>query len=61
MSTTELIGAAEAARMMDMSRQGIIQAAAAGRVPSAGRIGKRRTYVFDRAAIKELTQSKGAK
>lgn len=54
MSTKELIGAAEVARLLDMSRQGVVLAAAAGRIPAAGRIGKRQTYVFDRGAVEAL-------
>lgn len=48
---TELIGTAEAARILGMTRAGLRVAAAAGRVPYLGRIGDRQTLVFDRAAV----------
>lgn len=51
--TTNLIGTTEAARILGMSRGGVISAADAGRIPIAGRIGDRGRgmLVFDRAEV----------
>ena len=51
--TTNLIGTTEAARILGMSRGGVISAADAGRIPIAGRIGDRGRgmLVFDREAV----------
>ena len=50
---TNLIGTTEAARILGMSRGGVISAADAGRIPIAGRIGDRGRgmLVFDRAEV----------
>ena len=56
MSTTELIGVVETARLLGMSRSGVIAAANAGRIPPLGRIGQRKTFVFDRSIIAALKE-----
>lgn len=48
---TNIIGAADAARILGMTRGGLAVAAREGRVPVLARIGKRETLVFDREAV----------
>lgn len=54
MSTTELIGAVEAAGILGLSRPGIHKRVRDGRLEPFAVIGRRRTYVFDRAEIERL-------
>ena len=54
MSTDELIGASDAARLLGMSKAGLINATHEGRVPFAARIGERGVLVYRRAELEEL-------
>lgn len=54
MSTTELIGAVEAAGILGLSRPGIHKRVRDGRLEPLAVIGQRGTYVFDRAEIERL-------
>lgn len=56
MSTTELIGAVEAAGILGLSRPGIHKRVRDGRLEPFAVIGQRRTYVFDRATIEAIAQ-----
>lgn len=54
MSTNTLVGAEAAARRLGLSRSGFNKAVQEGRIPVAARLGKRGTYVFDRAEIEAI-------
>lgn len=54
MDTRHLIGVADVARILGMSRGGVAAAAAAGRLPVLARIGERGTLVFDRDDIEAI-------
>lgn len=61
MSTTELIGAVEAAGILGISRPGIHKRVREGRLEPFAQIGQRGVYVFDRAAIEALAEKENAK
>lgn len=46
-----LIGAADAARILGITREGLAVAVRKGRIPVLARIGKRGTLVFDRDEV----------
>ena len=57
-----LIGAADAARILGITREGLAVAVRKGRVPVLTRIGKRSTLVFDRDEVeREAAARKAAK
>lgn len=60
MTSKELVGAADVARLLGMTRGGVIKAATDGRIPLAGRIGKRQTFVFELDEINKLVEDKAA-
>jgi len=49
-----LIGSAEAEAILGISRNTLTRRAEAGEVPSVGRIGRSRAFVYDRAVIEAL-------
>ncbi|WP_156801754.1 helix-turn-helix transcriptional regulator [Corynebacterium mastitidis] len=57
MTTTELIGSAEAGRLLGLSRNGVNRRVENGTLTPAGRIGRRGIHVFDRAEIERLAES----
>lgn len=57
MLSTELIGVCEAAEMLGISRQGLHERIRRGLINPTGRIGKRRTMVFERADIEKIAAS----
>lgn len=60
MTTTapaELIGTADAAKLLGMSRNGINERVNRGTLTPVGVIGKRRTRVFDRAEIEAIART----
>ena len=62
MTTKELIGTTGAAEALGLTRQGILKRISDGRLTPMGAVGKRGTYVFDRAKIEELARrEKGEK
>lgn len=61
MSTTELIGAVEAAGILGISRPGIHKRVKEGRLEPFAKIGQRGVYVFDRADIEAIAQKEAAK
>lgn len=54
MASYELIGATDAARLLGLSRPGLHRRVKEGRLTPLGTVGKRGTYVFDRAEIDRL-------
>ena len=57
-----LIGAADAARILGLTREGLAVAVRKGRIPVLARIGKRGTLVFDRDEVeREAAARKAAK
>lgn len=62
MTTKELIGTTGAAEALGLTRQGILKRISDGRLTPMGAVGKRGTYVFDRAEIEEMARrEKGEK
>lgn len=61
MSTTELIGAVEAAGILGISRPRIHKRVKEGRLEPFAKIGQRGVYVFDRAAIEAIAEKEKAK
>lgn len=56
MTTTVLIGSAEAGRLLGLSRNGVNRRVAAGDLHPVGSIGKRGIHVFDRAEIERIAE-----
>ena len=56
MSTTQIIGATEAAKLLGLSRSGFNRRVNTGRIKPLGELGNRAAYVFDRAAIEAIAQ-----
>lgn len=54
MTTKPLLGTTGAAEKLGLSRQGVLKRVKEGRLSPIGTIGKRGTYVFDRAEIESL-------
>ena len=54
MSSLQLIGATDAARLLGVSRSGFDLKCQRGEVKAQGRIGKRGIRVFDRAEIERI-------
>lgn len=54
MSTTQIIGATEAAKLLGLSRSGFNRRVNTGRIKPMGELGNRAAYVFDRAEIERL-------
>lgn len=62
MTTKEIIGTTGAAEALGLTRQGILKRISDGRLTPMGAVGKRGTYVFDRAEIEEMARrEKGEK
>lgn len=61
MTTKELIGTTGAAEALGLTRQGILKRIRDGRLTPMGTVGKRGTYVFDRAEIEALACKEAAK
>lgn len=53
-TSDELVGTAEAARILGLTRGGLNRRVSLGQLIPAGRIGKRRTNVYRRAEIEAL-------
>lgn len=61
MTTKSLLGTTGAAEKLGLSRQGVLKRVKEGRLSPIGTIGKRGTYVFDRAEIEALAFKEAAK
>lgn len=61
MTHMELIGTADAARLLGIGRATVHRWAEAGRIRQVGELGKRRIRVFDLAEIEELAKKEKAK
>lgn len=57
MTTKELIGIAEAAAILGLTRGGVQRRISDGRMSPLGRVGERGTYVFERDTVEALAQA----
>lgn len=57
MTTKELIGIADAAAILGLTRGGVQRRISDGRMSPLGRVGERGTYVFERDAVEALAQA----
>ena len=60
MSSNDFIGATDAAKALGLSRPGFNVRVRNGDVMPVGRVGKRGTYGFDRAAIERMAEEEKA-
>lgn len=61
MTKSQLIGAEDAARILGITKKGVLARLHNGLLEPLAQVGKRGTYVFDRAEIESLACKEAAK